>query len=51
MENLQKAIGDILHNDFSLTIKNTERNHEYDDYDEVFFDIEDIYSIEMTDMK
>lgn len=47
MENLQKAIGDILHNDFCLTIKNTERNHEYDDYDEVYFDPDDIYSIEI----
>lgn len=47
MENLQNALSDILHNGFSLTIKNTERNHEYDDYDEVYFDPEDIYSIEM----
>ena len=47
MGNLQKAIGDILHNGFTLTIKNTERNHEYDDYDEVYFDTEDIYSIEI----
>lgn len=47
MENLQKAIGDILHNGFYLIIKNTERDHEKDDYDEVIFDSEDIYSIEM----
>jgi len=47
MENLQKAIGDILHNNFYLIIKNTERNHEDDDYDEVVFDPEDIYSIEI----
>ena len=51
MGNLQKAISDILHNDFTLSIKNTERNHEYDDYDEVFFEPEDIYSIEMIDSK
>lgn len=47
MGNLQKAIGDILHNGFYLIIKNTERNHDDDDYDEVVFDPEDIYSIEM----
>jgi chemotaxis protein CheY-P-specific phosphatase CheC len=51
MGNLQSALSDILHNDFTLTIKNTERNHEYDDYDEVFFEPEDIYSIEMKDNK
>lgn len=47
MGNLQKAIGDILHNNFSLTIKNTERHHEYDDFDEIFFEPEDIYSIKI----
>ena len=47
MGNLQKAISDILHNNFYLIIKNTERNHEDDDYDEVVFDPEDIYSIEI----
>lgn len=47
MENLQKAISDILHNNFYLTIKNTERDHKYDDYDEVIFDPKDIYSIEI----
>jgi len=47
MENLQKAIGDILHNDFYLIIKNTERNHENDDYDEIIFDPGDNYSIEI----
>ena len=50
MTNLQKVISDILHNDFALSIKNTERNHEHDDYDEVFFEPEDIYSIDMIDM-
>lgn len=47
MGNLQKAISDILHNDFYLIIKNTERNHEDDDYDEIVFDPQDNYSIEM----
>lgn len=47
MENLQKAMRDILHNDFYLIIKNTERNHEDDDYNEVVFDPQDIYSIEI----
>lgn len=47
MENLQKALSDILHNDFYLIIKNTERNHEDDDYDEVVFNPEDIYSIKI----
>ena len=47
MENLQKAIGDILHNDFYLIIKNTERDHKSDDYDEIIFDPQDIYSIEI----
>ena len=45
IENLQKAIGDILHNDFALTIMNTERDHQVDDFDEVYFDPQDIYSI------
>lgn len=47
MENLQKAIGDILHNGFSLTIMNTERDHRIDDFDEVYFNPEDIYSIKI----
>ena len=51
MENLQKAIGDILHNSFNLAIKNTECDPEYDDYVEVFFEPEDIYSIVMVDTK
>lgn len=51
MENLQKAIGDILHNGFNLAIKNTECDPEYDDYVEVFFEPEDIYSIIMVDTK
>lgn len=51
MENLQKAIGDILHNDFCLTIKNTETDPIYDDCHEVCFDTEDIYSVEIIDTK
>lgn len=46
MGNLQKAIGDILHNGFQLTIKNTDRDED-DGYDEVYFEPEDIYSIEI----
>lgn len=45
LENLQKAIGDILHNGFTLLIKNTELNPDEDDYTAVCFDPEDIYSI------
>ena len=44
-ENLQKAISNILRNDFALTIMNTERDHQVDDFDEVYFDPQDIYSI------
>jgi hypothetical protein len=47
MGNLQKTISDILHNDFYLIIKNTERDHEKDDYDEIVFDPQDNYSIEI----
>ena len=46
MENLQKAIGDILHNGFALYIQNTERN-ENDGCEHVYFDTEDIYHIEL----
>ena len=49
MKNLQKAIGDILHNGFELSIKNIERNHEDDDFDEIWFDPKDIYSISITE--
>ena len=47
MENLQKAIGDILHNDFSLYIQNTELNPDEDECTSVYFDPEDIYHIEI----
>ena len=48
MENLQKALSDILHNnfDFRLGIKNCDRD-ENDGYDEVYFEPKDIYSIEI----
>ena len=46
MGNLQKAIGDILHNGFDLTIANTERNY-IDGHEEVWFQPDDIYHIEI----
>lgn len=46
MENLQKAIGDILHNGFDLTIANTERNC-IDGHEDVWFQPDDIYHIEI----
>lgn len=46
MENLQKAIGDILYNDFALYIKNTDRDED-DGCEEIYLDTEDIYSIEI----
>ena len=51
MENLQKAISDILHNDFALIIQNTELNPEEDECCAVCLDPEDIYSIEIIDNK
>jgi hypothetical protein len=51
MGNLQKAISDILHNNFALIIKNTELNPEEDECYAVCFDPQDIYSIEMIDTK
>lgn len=51
MGNLQKAIGDIVHNGFALTIRNTELDpYEYEDI-AVYFNPEDICSIEMVDTK
>lgn len=47
MENLQKALSDILHNDFTLTIENTDRDC-HDDYGCVIVDPGDICSIEIT---
>ena len=47
MGNLQKAIGDILHNGFTLFIKNTELDPDEDEYNSVWFDPEDIYHIEI----
>ena len=46
MENLQKAISDILHNGFTLYIQNTERNGN-DGCEHVYFEPEDIYHIEI----
>lgn len=46
MENLQNALSDILHNGFTLTIENTERDC-HDDYGCVVFDPDEIYSITM----
>ena len=46
IENLQKAIGDILHNGFALYIQNTERD-ENDGCEHVYFDTKDIYHIEL----
>lgn len=46
MENLQKAIGDILHNGFALYIKNTDRDED-DGCEEIYLDTEDTYSIEI----
>jgi len=47
MENLQKVIGDILHNNFTLCIKNTELDPDENNYAAVYFEPEDIYSIEI----
>lgn len=46
MENLQKAIEDILHNGFDLTIANTERNY-IDGHEDVWFCSDDHYHIEI----
>jgi len=51
MENLQKAISDVLHNDFTLVITNIELNPEEDECYGVCFNPEDIYSIKMIDTK
>ena len=47
MENLQKAIGDILHNGFTLFIQNTDLDLEEDECTAVYFDPENIYHIEI----
>ena len=46
LENLQKALGDILHNGFQLIIENTDRDC-HDDYGCVVFDPDENYSITM----
>ena len=47
MENLQKAIGDILHNGFTLYIQNTDLDLVEDECTAVYFDPENIYHIEI----
>lgn len=47
MGNLQKAIGDILHNGFTLYIQNTDLDLVEDDCTAVYFDPENIYHIEI----
>ena len=46
MENLQKALSDVLHNGFSLAIENIEKDL-HDRYRCVIFDPDEIYSIEI----
>lgn len=45
MTNLQTVLSDILHNDFSLIIKNTDLNPDEDKYAAVCFEPEEGYSI------
>lgn len=47
MTNLQTALSDILHNDFSLIIKNTDLNPDEDEYAAVCFEPGEGYSIHM----
>ena len=47
MGNLQKAIGDILHNGFTIQIINTELDPDEDECTAVCFNPEDIYSIKI----
>ena len=51
MGNLQKVLSDILHNNFTLVITNTELNPEEDECYGVCFNPEDFYSIKMIDSK
>lgn len=46
MGNLQKALSDILHNGFSLYIKNTDRDED-DGCEDVYFEAQDVYHIEI----
>jgi biotin-(acetyl-CoA carboxylase) ligase len=46
MENLQKAIGDILHNNFYLVIGRRKQDPEYG-YDDLWFDPTDQCTIEI----
>lgn len=47
MTNLQTVLSDILHNGFSLIIKNTDLDPDEDKYTKVYFEPEDGYSIHM----
>lgn len=47
MGNLQKAIGDILHNNFTLAIENSDRDC-HDNYGCVVFDPDEVYSITIS---
>lgn len=49
MENLQNALSDILHNDFTLVITNTELDPEKDECYGVCFNPGDIYSVKVID--
>ena len=47
MANLQQSISAILNNDFTLLIRNCELDPDEDDYTTVYFNPEDIYSVEI----
>lgn len=47
MNNLQKAISDILNNNFTLAIENSDRDC-HDDYGCVVFDPDEVYSITIS---
>lgn len=51
IENLQKALSDIIHNDFTLVITNTELDPEKDECYGVCFNPGDIYSVKVIDAK
>jgi len=51
MKNLQKALSDIINNDFTLVITNTELDPEKDECYGVCFNPGDIYSVKMIDSK
>lgn len=51
IKNLQKALSDIINNDFTLVITNTELDPEKDECYSVCFNPGDIYSVKMIDSK